>query len=87
MLLLFDLKTLNSKNKNQLDIAVNKVKYNKHHDNFWCTTFTQTLKSKFLMGKKGFEPLTLRLSGVYSYQLSYLPPVFAKSYKQQLPNK
>ena len=27
----------------------------------------------FTMGKRGFEPLTLRLSGVYSYQLSYLP--------------
>ena len=25
------------------------------------------------MGKKGLEPLTLRLSGVYSYQLSYMP--------------
>ncbi len=26
------------------------------------------------MGKKGLEPLTLRLSGTYSHQLSYLPP-------------
>jgi hypothetical protein len=25
------------------------------------------------MGKKGLEPPTLRLSGVYSYHLSYLP--------------
>ena len=28
------------------------------------------------MGKKGLEPLTLRLSSVYSNQLSYLPPFF-----------
>jgi hypothetical protein len=27
----------------------------------------------FAIGLKGFEPLTLRLSGVYSYQLSYKP--------------
>lgn len=27
----------------------------------------------FFLGKKGFEPSTLRLSGVYSDQLSYLP--------------
>ena len=26
-----------------------------------------------LVGKGGLEPPTLRLSGVYSYQLSYLP--------------
>lgn len=25
------------------------------------------------LGKKGLEPLSLRLSGAYSYQLSYLP--------------
>lgn len=28
------------------------------------------------MGKKGLEPLTLRLSGTYSYLLSYLPSPF-----------
>ena len=27
----------------------------------------------FELGKKGLEPLTLRLSGAYSYLLSYLP--------------
>ena len=26
-----------------------------------------------VVGKKGLEPLTLRLSGAYSYLLSYLP--------------
>lgn len=30
-------------------------------------------KKALLLGKKGLEPLTLRLSGVYSNQLSYLP--------------
>jgi hypothetical protein len=30
-------------------------------------------KKVITMGKKGLEPPTLRLSGVYSYHLSYLP--------------
>jgi hypothetical protein len=36
------------------------------------------------MGKKGFEPPTLRLSGVYSYQLSYLPLSFSQKEKKKL---
>ena len=28
-----------------------------------------------LVSKRGLEPLTLRLSGAYSYLLSYLPPI------------
>ena len=35
------------------------------------------------MSKKGFEPLTLRLSGVYSYQLSYLPSFIGRITRKQ----
>lgn len=31
------------------------------------------------LGKKGLEPLTLRLSSVYSNQLSYLPFIYLSS--------
>ena len=34
---------------------------------------------RYTMGKKGLEPLTLRLSGTYSYLLSYLPYLFLLS--------
>jgi|694.fasta_scaffold134174_2 hypothetical protein len=35
------------------------------------------------MGKKGLEPPTLRLSGVYSYHLSYLPKKGGKILKKR----
>ena len=34
----------------------------------------------FELGKKGLEPLTLRLSGAYSYLLSYLPLAVNRGY-------
>jgi hypothetical protein len=37
-------------------------------------------QEKKTMGKKGLEPLTLRLSSVYSSQLSYLPFNFIESF-------
>ncbi len=36
-------------------------------------SITKRPKRFLSLGKKGLEPLTLRLSGVYSYLLSYLP--------------
>ena len=35
------------------------------------------------MGRKGLEPLTLRLSGVYSYQLSYSPHTVKDPFKEK----